>query len=64
MRLSKAKENKAGEEAAAEEEWKCLAEEAAMEGGESGEGVSVVNVKSIPDAEAAEADEDKDGSFC
>ena len=44
MGLSKSKAKKTAEDAAAEEESKCLAAEAAGEGEKSDEGASVVNV--------------------
>ena len=57
MGLSQSETNKAAEDAAAEEEGKCLAEEASGESEESDEGASAVNMEYILDAETYEANE-------
>ena len=61
MGLSQYKANKAAEDAASEEEGKCLEEEAAGEGEKSDDGTSEVKLESNLDADTAE--ETEDGSF-
>ena len=64
MGISQAEANKAAEDSAEQEEYKCLAAEAAGEGEKSDEGESAVNVETNMDSEAAETDEAyEDGSF-
>ena len=63
MGIFQAETKKAAEDAAAKEEGKCLAAEAAGEGKESDERVSAANLESSLDAESYESTEDWAGSF-